>query len=243
MDGAEWLNSTDPRPMLKSLRGKPSGRKLLLFLCACCRRVWDALSDVRSRAAVETAEQYADERATEGALQAAYHDAERAANVAYFASRLRDVLYPAAQAAWHAVASGSPLLRRAHVVSEVVRAAAAAYAAAGSQDVLAIESVAERAANAEERMQASLLRDLFNNPFRLITFDLASRSPNVLSLARTAYEERIMPEGLLDPSRLAVLSDALEEAGCDNDDLLSHLRGPGPHVRGCWVVDLLLGKE
>ena len=47
----------------------------------------------------------------------------------------------------------------------------------------------------------------------------------------------------LDPDRLAVLADALEEAGCDNADLLSHLRGPGPHVRGCWALDLLLGKE
>src|SRR5262249_24561514 len=237
------MTCTDPKSMLKSLRGKSGDRKLLLFLSACCGRVWDALSDARSRAAVETAEQYADERATEGALQAAYHDAERAANAAYFASRLRDVLYPAAQAAWYAVACGSPLLGRAHVVSEVVRAAAAAYAATGSQDVLALEAVAERAANAEGRMQASLLHDLLTNSFRLITFDLASRTPNVLNLARTAYEERIMPEGLLDPSRLAVLSDALEEAGCDSADILTHLRGTGPHVRGCWVVDAILGKE
>jgi len=52
-----------------------------------------------------------------------------------------------------------------------------------------------------------------------------------------------MPEVTLDTARLAVLADALEEAGCDNADILAHCRGPGPHVRGCWVVDLLSGKE
>src|SRR5262245_41808404 len=69
------------------------------------------------------------------------------------------------------------------------------------------------------------------------------RPPAVLSISEAAYEERILPAGTLDPDRLAVLSDALEEAGCDNPDILSHLRGPGPHVRGCWVLDLLLEKE
>ena len=49
--------------------------------------------------------------------------------------------------------------------------------------------------------------------------------------------------GLIDPARLAVLSDALEEAGCPDETLLAHLRSPGPHVRGCWVLDLVLGKE
>ena len=66
---------------------------------------------------------------------------------------------------------------------------------------------------------------------------------NVLHLARSVYEERHMPEGTFDDQRMSVLSDALEEAGCNNVDILSHLRGGGEHVRGCWVVDLLLGKE
>lgn len=63
-----------------------------------------------------------------------------------------------------------------------------------------------------------------------------------LSLAQAAYEER-NPDGTLETDRLLVLSDVLEEAGCDSDDLLMHLRSPGPHVRGCWAVDLILGKE
>ena len=87
-----------------------------------------------------------------------------------------------------------------------------------------------------------LVRDIFGNPFRPVTLDLAWLTPTVLTLATSAYEERILPSGELDPDRLAVLSDALEEAGCNDADILNHLRSPGPHVRGCWVVDGLLGK-
>jgi hypothetical protein len=64
----------------------------------------------------------------------------------------------------------------------------------------------------------------------------------VKRLAEDAYEHRHLAEGTLGPARLSVLADALEEAGCTNADLLTHLRGPGPHVRGCWVVDLILGE-
>jgi hypothetical protein len=65
----------------------------------------------------------------------------------------------------------------------------------------------------------------------------------VVRLAQAAYEHRILPSGHLDPQHLAVLADALEDAGCANPDVLSHLRGAGPHVRGCWPVDLLLDRE
>ena len=58
-----------------------------------------------------------------------------------------------------------------------------------------------------------------------------------------AYDERLMPSGELDLGRLAVLSDALEEAGCTSAEILTHLRSPGPHVRGCWALDLILGKS
>jgi hypothetical protein len=67
-------------------------------------------------------------------------------------------------------------------------------------------------------------------------------TPTVLSLAEAAYELRL-PDGSLDPFRLALLADALEEAGCTAATLLNHLHGPPPHVRGCWAVDLVLGKE
>jgi len=62
-------------------------------------------------------------------------------------------------------------------------------------------------------------------------------------LAQAAYDQRELPSGTLDPARFAVLADALDEVGCADADILGHLRGPGPHVRGCWALDLCLGKE
>jgi hypothetical protein len=64
----------------------------------------------------------------------------------------------------------------------------------------------------------------------------------VRKLAESAYTERTLPEGTLDVVRLALLADALEDGGCTERDLLGHLRGPGPHVRGCWALDLVMGK-
>jgi hypothetical protein len=64
-----------------------------------------------------------------------------------------------------------------------------------------------------------------------------------MALAQAAYDERNLPSGLLDTNRLAVLADALEDAGCTGPDILEHLRGNAPHVRGCWVLDLILSKD
>jgi hypothetical protein len=89
---------------------------------------------------------------------------------------------------------------------------------------------------AESRVQASLLRDVFGNPFRPATIVPVWLTPSVLAVAHSTYETRSFEE-------LPILADALEETGCTDADLLSHLRGPGPHVRGCWVVDLVLGKK
>jgi hypothetical protein len=90
-------------------------------------------------------------------------------------------------------------------------------------------------------MQCHLLRDVV--PYQIKKCDSNLMTSEVASLARAAYEERALSSGELDPIRLAVLADALEEAGCDDTDILAHLRAPGPHVRGCWPVDLLLGKS
>ena len=84
---------------------------------------------------------------------------------------------------------------------------------------------------------ANLLRDVAGpRPFRPVSLLLCMATDTALSLARQMYESR-------DFSAMPILADALQDAGCDNDDILDHCRGPGPHVRGCWVVDLVLGKE
>lgn len=87
------------------------------------------------------------------------------------------------------------------------------------------------------------VRCVFGDPFRPVRLSPAWKTPPVRSIAQAAYEERILPQGHLDPARLAVLADALEDAGCSDPDLLGHLGGPGPHVRGCWAVDLVLDKQ
>jgi hypothetical protein len=89
-------------------------------------------------------------------------------------------------------------------------------------------------------VRAALIRDIFGNPFRPVHFDDTWRTPDVVTLATAAYEQRTLPGGELDPHRLAVLADALEEVGAAGE-VVAHLRSEGPHVRGCWAVDLILG--
>lgn len=116
---------------------------------------------------------------------------------------------------------------------------AAAYCAtySATDAVIAAGGAASLAGGACTKVdQAILLRDVFGNPFRRAAFEPGWLTPHVVALARTAYAERAF-------DALPILADALEEAGCDNADILTHLRGAGPHVRGCWAVGLLLGKE
>lgn len=81
-----------------------------------------------------------------------------------------------------------------------------------------------------------LIRDIFGNPFRPISFDPSWRTETAFTLVRQMNDSR-------DFSAMPILADALQDAGCDNEDILTHCREPGEHVRGCWVVDLVLGRE
>jgi hypothetical protein len=83
--------------------------------------------------------------------------------------------------------------------------------------------------------QCGLLRDIVGNPFRPVSYNPRWHTSTVLGLGQTIYADRAF-------DRLPILADALEEAGCDSADILAHCRGHGPHVRGCWVVDQILGK-
>jgi hypothetical protein len=96
--------------------------------------------------------------------------------------------------------------------------------------------------NRYTEFQLAAVREIFGNPFRPVVLDPGWLTPTVVSLAQAAYEERLRPTGHLDAARLAVLSDALEEAGCSDAAILGHLRGSGPHLRGCWPLDQLLNK-
>ena len=86
------------------------------------------------------------------------------------------------------------------------------------------------------RWQADLVREVVGNPYRAVTFESRWRTSDVLGLARAIYEDLAF-------DRMPILADALMDAGCADEQVLAHCRGDGPHVRGCWVVDLVLGKS
>jgi hypothetical protein len=106
-----------------------------------------------------------------------------------------------------------------------------------------IEEVVPQIISQYRTHPAHYLRDIFGSVFHPGTLSPAWRTTTVLSLAEAAYQDRQMPLGHLHPDRLAVLSYALEGAGCTDDALLEHLRSPGPHVRGCWATDIALAKK
>jgi hypothetical protein len=234
MTEAEWLTCTDPRMMLAFLQGKTSQRKLRLFVCACCRRIWQLLNDQQNRAAVEMAERFAD-----GGIS--YEQLEEAAAQA--------ATPPYAQDATYAVQGATALGYIAQLVC--VTANSASWSAA---NVAAIHGMStgrttswDQARSAERAEQCRLLWDVTGRlPFKRVLLDpfwLTWNDALVVRLAQGAYEERHLPDGTLDKSRLAILADALEEAGCTDAEILDHLRVPAPHVRGCWAVDLILGKS
>jgi hypothetical protein len=224
MNEADWAGSSDPQAMLGALTGKASDRKLRLFAVACCRRIWHLLTDGRFRGVVESAEQFADGLATREAMRTA------------------DSVWMTGQGdAWQAVVGTTftdsdiapgygpdtwPVANVKHVARKVLRLS-------GNRKE---ETDAQRAA----------LRCLFGNPFRppspLPQFVLTWNDGTVRRLAEAVYEERHLPEGTLDGGRLAILADALLDVGCDHEELIQHLRSEGPHVRGCWGIDLILNR-
>jgi len=126
------------------------------------------------------------------------------------------------QAAWYAAATNAAIAARNAARS--AQAGVANKAQSGSEA-------------AELLAQADLLRDIFGPmPFRPLSFDSSWLTPAVVELAQVIYEDKAF-------DRMPILADALEKAGCDSEEILCHLRGPWPHVRGCWAVDGVLGKE
>jgi hypothetical protein len=227
MTEAEWLACTDPSPMLGFFEVKASKRKMRLFACACCRRIWPLHVDRRSQEAVEVAERYADGLADDQELQKAIVKAERAILEARRIFRhgvLIDDLSP--QSAYFA-ADGPP--------GDAAEAAAesAACEVAGDEDDTPAWKAAKRS---EEACQAALLREIVGNPFQDVRVHPSWLTSTVMALARGIYEERAF-------DCMPILADALEEAGCDNRAILTHCRQDGEHARGCWVVDALLGKS
>ena len=237
MTEAEWLACNSPPRMLEFLRGRAGDRKVRLFAVACCRHILHLLTDDRNRIVIEVAERYADGLVPKKNLKAARRRT--------FQARSERPCTIGQDFQWGlAFAEGATdvLTEGPHESAQDTAYYAAVALAYGETQGRERDERFEAVHNAERLIQARLLRDIFGNPFRPVSFDPAWRTANVVALARTVYEERELPSGHLDGTRLAILADALLDAGCDNADILDHCRSEGPHVRGCWVVDLLLGK-
>ena len=213
MTEAEWLAGDAPWRMPDAVAEQAAKRKVRLAGCAICRRLWDLLTDARSRNAVETAERYVDERATGTELGAAQRRAKAAAVRA--GEHDGEAIYHAAEAA-QMLASRD---RRR-----------------GAGPLAGLDWALGAAAHAKRSGMAKVLQCVFGNPFRPVSAELRWLSATTAALAQAIYADRAF-------DRLPILADALEDAGCDNREILDHCRQPGEHVRGCWVVDLVLGKQ
>jgi hypothetical protein len=225
MTEAEWHDDrTNPQFMLDWVESSVSERKLRLFAVACCRGVWQVLGEA-SRFAVEATERYVDGKAEQAEL-------ERARRAVIVPELGTPAYAPTVAVRYTCAIEGYPACVHAAAASA---ATAGMLAACGSPTAPAPARTASRSAHLA--LQASVLRDIVRNPFEVPTaFAATWRTPAVLARAQRAYGERSF-------DRLPELATALEEAGCDDASLLTHLRGSGPHVRGCWALDLVLDKS
>jgi hypothetical protein len=235
-----WLALGDPVRMLQCLPQRSSKRKWRLFACACCRRIWERLPDKHCREAVAVAERFADGEVDDEAREAALSRAKDAAE--RFGNGLHQALgnHAAARSAVRACMknAGDALHGAAQAAECAARHKAAVAYGARSPSPEGPISLSQRM-EAEQKEQRAIVLDLVGPlPFRPRAADpawLAWADGSAGKLAQAIYRERAFDQ-------LPVLADALEDAGCSDGELLGHLRGGGPHVPGCWALDLILGE-
>ncbi|HYH67329.1 MAG TPA: hypothetical protein VD866_21710 [Urbifossiella sp.] len=245
MSEDDWTACADPQLMLMLLRSRRAAtdRKLRLFACACCRRVWGRFPHPLNRDLVEAVEDHPDGRFEDEAIHTAGVGSSsvesdfRGVPAYWVAKYLGRGFYKMT-----AFESAALVACKAMALDDQEygnRVADALFWTAPRGEVAAehvsLPAPVPDVVQVEAAAQAGLLREVFGNPFRPVVFEGEWRTEAVVGLARGMYEAR-------DFGPAPVLADALEDAGCADADILSHCRGPGPHVRGCWVVDAVLGK-
>jgi hypothetical protein len=218
MTEQEWFAATSPDDLIKYLRLEwRVDRRVRLLGVACGRVLTPWLVAPQSHRALELVERIAEQPdAAHEQLEAANRAGHRGRA---WADRAADRCSAPASAVSHLAGLGIdvPFFTVAYQLQQ------------------AAEELGQR--EYMDVVMVSAIRDIFGNPFRPVAFDPSWRTSAAVGLARSMYESR-------DFAAMPVLADALEEAGCDNPDVLAHCRDPdGAHVRGCWVVDLVLGKN
>jgi hypothetical protein len=225
MTEAEWQACVNPRLMLEFIRSTASDRRMRLFAVACCRSVWHLLKDEEGKEAVEVAEGYVDGVGTSDEMIRAYVETNHLIQV--YRARSRNI---------HKDAMAFALLA-------VLRSVSGGWCFYGQDWEYDSFDPLQCASDAAEYVEigsawaqkGSTFRDIFGNPFRPVTFHPEWRTSTVLALAQQMYDAR-------DFTAMPILADALQDSGCENSDILPHCRQPGEHVRGCWLVDLVLDK-
>jgi hypothetical protein len=223
----QWLNRTDPQKMLHFIGSTLSPRKCRLLACACCRRVALATNNP-DLTLIDLSERYADGMATDEEIDRV--------PIPGYSSWLGDTYTHATRLAAHSAIQTNVYSACSYAV--IVRRDYARREWQYANNVERSDAMLAATA-AEATAQTDLIRDIVGNPFRPVILKpawLAWNDGTVPKIARAIYEERAFV-------RLPVLADALEDAGCGDAAILAHCRGDGPHVRGCWVVDLILGKQ
>jgi hypothetical protein len=240
MTEQDWLTREDPDTLARylwwALDAVPPApryqRKFRLFATACCRLVWERLTDKRSRTAVELADQFMDDPERENERVAA---AGRAFDAAMQFTTARRERYRVED---ELTSFGFPPLGSRPDFEELAAQAAFGLIAWATNDgARAVELAMRALPTGRAAVALQLLRCQFGNPFRPVVLDpawLGWSGGSVRELAEHIYLDRAF-------DLLPILGDALEDAGCAEATLLDHCRAPGPHARGCWVVDLLLG--
>jgi hypothetical protein len=214
MDELQWLSRHDPHAMLNFIASRTSPRKLLLFACACARRILFASGDEQRQEIIALVERFADDpgcAAEWPARPERQYDLDKHSVAELFL--LAPVLRP-------------PLLAAQVAINVRIQKSA------GHPRPKYIR-------HRERRHQCQFLREIFGNPFRPVTWDwslLGLHQQRVRNMAQVIYDENRFDE-------LPFRGDALEEAGCVDAQMLGHCRNRIPHVRGCWVLDLLVEKQ
>jgi hypothetical protein len=226
MTRTQWHKGVALAKMVNFLGERISDRKLQLFAVACCRAALEVFRDEPSRRAVEVAERYADGLASEEERSAA-----------------RTALVHKA-AAWACVNSRNVAkaveLCLGHLEHDAVRLlltrdASGPLGAAWAEFHVQARFAQVAASSCLHTFQGRLLREIAGDPFQPVRFDPAWRTPEAIEMARAIYVAR-------DFDQMPYLWDALEEAGCTDLVVRRHLMEPGLHVRGCWALDLVMGK-
>jgi hypothetical protein len=228
----EWDTTASLEDLLAASGLTAGGRRLRLCGAACARRVAAAMPDDAARSLLDLAERRADgEVGDEAWLTAVAGTLD-----AYLGN---EAARDGAGGATFGVLTNLPWADVEHTLklaeSVVEGRAYLAYAGGYPAGVGPHEWV-RRATETEAAALCGLLRCVAGNPLRPARFEPAWRTATAVGLARGIYADRAF-------DRMPVLADALQDAGCHPGDVLDHFRGGGPHARGCWVVDLLLGKE